>query len=124
MGQLPQRTTEGTWKYTLTAAAREAAGFLTMEEYVRRCQNTVSQYIAACYHHRIPTHTPRLLSEPSHRSNSDHTAIYCVTVFWHRLTYSSIVKKPAASLAAAVKVYFHVPSVVLRGSCPTSRLST
>ena len=46
-GQLPQRTTEGTWKYTLMVAAREAAGFLTMEEYVRRCQNTVTQYIAA-----------------------------------------------------------------------------
>ena len=30
----------------MAAAAREAAGFLTMEEYVRRRQNTVAQYIA------------------------------------------------------------------------------
>ena len=45
-GQLPRRTADGTWKYTSTAAAREAAGFLTMEEYIRRCQNTVAQYIA------------------------------------------------------------------------------
>ena len=45
-GQLPQRAMDGTWKYTSTAAAREAAGFLTMEEYVRRRQNMVAQYIA------------------------------------------------------------------------------
>ena len=38
--------------------------------------------------------------------------------------YSSIVKKPAAPLAAAAEVYLHVPSVVLRGSCTVSRLST
>ena len=44
-GQLLQRTTDGTWKYTSLAAAREAAAFLTMDEYVRRRQNTVSQYI-------------------------------------------------------------------------------
>ena len=35
-GQLPQRITNGTWKYTSAAVAREAAGFLTMEEYIRR----------------------------------------------------------------------------------------
>ena len=44
--QLPWRTTDRTWKYTLAAAAREAEFFLTMEEYVRRRQNTVAQYIA------------------------------------------------------------------------------
>ena len=42
---LPQRTTDGTWNYTSAAAAREAAVLLTMEEYVRRRQNTVAQYI-------------------------------------------------------------------------------
>ena len=31
-GQLPRRTTDGTWKYTSAAAAMEAVGFLTMEE--------------------------------------------------------------------------------------------
>ena len=46
MRQLPRRTTDGTWKYDSMAAAREAAGFLTMEEYVRRRQNTIAQYIA------------------------------------------------------------------------------
>ena len=45
-GKLPLRTTDGTWKYTSAAAAREAVSFLTMEEYVRRRQNTVAQYIA------------------------------------------------------------------------------
>ena len=45
-GQIPQRTTDGKWIYTLAAAAREEAGFLTMEGYVRRFQNTVAQYIA------------------------------------------------------------------------------
>ena len=45
-GQIPRRTTDGTWKYTSAAAAKEAAGFLKMEEYVRWCHNTVAQYIA------------------------------------------------------------------------------
>ena len=31
IGQLPKRTTNGTWKYTLAAAEREATGFLTMK---------------------------------------------------------------------------------------------
>ena len=44
-GQFLQRKTDGTWKYT-SAAAREAAGLLTMEEHVRRHQNMVAQYIA------------------------------------------------------------------------------
>ena len=45
-GQLLRRTTDRKWRYTLSAAAREEAGFLTMEEYVRRHHNTVAQYIA------------------------------------------------------------------------------
>ena len=45
-GQLLQRTTVDTWEYTSAAAAREAAGLLMMEEYIRRRQNTVAQYIA------------------------------------------------------------------------------
>ena len=45
-GQILRRTMDGTWKYTSSAAAREAAGFLAMEEYVRRNQNTSAQYIA------------------------------------------------------------------------------
>ena len=45
-GKLPRRTTGGMWRYTSAVAAREATGFLTMEEYVRRRQNTVTQYTA------------------------------------------------------------------------------
>ena len=45
-GKLPRRETDRTWKYTLAAVATVAAGFLKMEEYVRRRQNTVAQYIA------------------------------------------------------------------------------
>ena len=45
-GQLLQRTTDGKWRYTLASAALEAAVFLTMEEFVRRRQNRVTQYIA------------------------------------------------------------------------------
>ena len=45
-GHILRRTTDGMCKYTLVAAAMEAAGFLTMEENVRRRQNTVAQYIA------------------------------------------------------------------------------
>ena len=44
-GRLPQSTADGMQRYTLAAAAREEAGLLTMEEYVRRLQNTVTQYI-------------------------------------------------------------------------------
>ena len=43
-GKLPRRTTDGTWIYTSAAAAREAAGFLTMEEYFQaepECGHTV-----------------------------------------------------------------------------------
>ena len=32
--------------YTSVATSREEAGFLTMEDYIRRRQNTVAQYIA------------------------------------------------------------------------------
>ena len=46
MGQLQRRTMDGKWRYTSEAMAREEAGFLTMEEYVRRHHNTVAQYIA------------------------------------------------------------------------------
>ena len=44
-GQLLQRKKYGAWKYTSSAAARYAGGFLMMEEYVRQGQNTVTQYI-------------------------------------------------------------------------------
>ena len=46
MGRLPQRTSNGKLTYTSSATAREEAGFLTIEEYIRRRQNTVAQYIA------------------------------------------------------------------------------
>ena len=45
-GQLTRMATDGARKYTLAVSAREAAGFLIMEEYFRRLQNTVAQYIA------------------------------------------------------------------------------
>ena len=37
----------------------------------------------ACYHYRIPTRTPGVLSNPSHRSSPDHVAMYCATLFCH-----------------------------------------
>ena len=46
MGRLPQSTPDGRWTYTSAATERSEAGFLTMEEYIRRRQNTVAQYIA------------------------------------------------------------------------------
>ena len=45
-GRLPWRTPDGKWIYTSAATTREEAGFLAMEEYIRRRQNTVAQYIA------------------------------------------------------------------------------
>ena len=46
MGHLPRRKPERKWTYTLAATAREDAGFQTIEEYIRRRQNMVVQYIA------------------------------------------------------------------------------
>ena len=46
MGRLLLRTSDGRWIYTSAAAAREEALLLTMEEYIRRRQNTVAHYIA------------------------------------------------------------------------------
>ena len=43
---IPRRTQYGKWRYTSTETAREEAGFLKMEECIRRHQNTVAQYIA------------------------------------------------------------------------------
>ena len=80
--------------------------------------------ITACSHHNIPTRAPGSLSDPSHMSNNYRVEIYCATVLWRHLTYYSIAKKPAASLDIAVKLYFHVLSVILRMSCPVSRLAT
>ena len=45
-GRLSWRTSDSRCRYTSTAAAREESGFLTIEEYIRRWQNTVAQYIA------------------------------------------------------------------------------
>ena len=45
-GQLLRRRADGKWEYNSTATAREEAGFETMEECIRRSQNTVTQYIA------------------------------------------------------------------------------
>ena len=45
-GRLPRRTPDGKWIYTLAVTSREEAGFLKMEEYIRRRHNTVAQYIA------------------------------------------------------------------------------
>ena len=44
-GRLPRRTLDRKWTYTSAATAQEEAGLLTMEEYIRRRQNTVVQYI-------------------------------------------------------------------------------
>ena len=45
-GRLLRRTPDGNWTYTSAATERDKSGFLTMEEYTRRRQNTVAQYIA------------------------------------------------------------------------------
>ena len=76
------------------------------------------------YHLRIPTCTPGALSDPSHRSNGDHVAMYCSTVFWRRRVYDSIVWNPASSLAVNAEVYVHLPLGFRCRSCPTIRLDT
>ena len=79
----------------------------------------------SCSDHLIPTLAYGSLSDPSHRSNIDRVAMYCATVFWRLLMYSSIVKNPASYLAiASAEVYLHFLSGVLRRSFPVSRLAT
>ena len=50
--------------------------------------------------------------------------MYCETVYWHRLIYSSIFKNPASSRAISAEVYVQFLSGVLRRSRPVSRLVT
>ena len=45
-GRILQRQEDSIWEYTLTAAAREEAGFKAMGEYIWRRQNTVAHFIA------------------------------------------------------------------------------
>ena len=80
--------------------------------------------IITCSRHHIPTRAPGALSGPSHISKSDRVAMYCATVFCHRLIYPPIVKNIASSLAATDKVYLHVLASVLRSSRLISRLYT
>ena len=44
-GRIPQRKLDRKWEYTSEATEREEAGFQMAEEYIRRRQNTVAQYI-------------------------------------------------------------------------------
>ena len=44
--QLPHNKPDRKWTYTSAAMAREEAGFQTMEEYIRQCKATVTQYIS------------------------------------------------------------------------------
>ena len=50
--------------------------------------------------------------------------MYCATMFWFLLVYSSIVKNPTSSRDVAAEVYVHFLSGVLHGSRPVSRLAT
>ena len=45
-GWLLRRKPNRKWTYTLAAMAREEAGFLEMDDYIWRRQNTAAQYIA------------------------------------------------------------------------------
>ena len=44
-GRLLRQKPDGKWTYTSAATAREEVGILTMEDYIRWRQNTVTQYI-------------------------------------------------------------------------------
>ena len=45
-GRLPRKPPDGNCTYISAGTAREEAGLLTMEEYIRRHQNAVAHYIA------------------------------------------------------------------------------
>ena len=47
MGRLLRRKPNRKWTYTSAETAREEEVFQTMEEYIRRRHNTVTEYIAA-----------------------------------------------------------------------------
>ena len=45
-GRLPRQRTDRKWEYiSAAAAAREKAGLVVLEEYIRRRQNTITQFI-------------------------------------------------------------------------------
>ena len=45
IGRLPHQRLDGRWEYTLAEAAREEAGFETMETYVWQRHNMAAPYI-------------------------------------------------------------------------------
>ena len=83
----------------------------------------LARSIPTCPHHCIPTRDPGALSDPSYRSTSVCINMYCVTVFFRRPICSSIIKNTNSSRATASEFYLHLPSGVLRGSRPISRIS-
>ena len=44
--RIPRNKPDRKWKYTSAATARKEAGLQTMEEYIRKRKNTVTQYIS------------------------------------------------------------------------------
>ena len=86
--------------------------------------HTPVRSITTCSHHHIPTCAPGALSNPSHRYHSDLVGMYCTTVFWRCLMYSSTNKTPTSSRAIADEVYFYFLFGVLRRRRPVSRLAT
>ena len=98
--------------------------------YFLASANTTAVYLdppismTTYYHQQIPTRDPFFLSVASHRSRSDHVAMYYATTLCLCLMYVSIVSNPASALAASAKVYCHFPSSCRHRSCPVSRRST
>ena len=74
----------------------------------------------ACSHHRIPTRAPCIRSVASQRSRSNQIAMYCATMFFLCLMYTSIISNPASALAVTVVVYYHFLSARLCRSCPVN----
>ena len=49
-------------------------------------------------HHRIPTRTSSALSDSSHRSSSDHVAMYCAVMFYCHRMYAPFIGTPPPPL--------------------------
>ena len=63
-GRILQRQEDSIWEYTLTAAAREEAGFKATEKYIRKRHNMSAQFIATRLIMELCEGTDRTLMAP------------------------------------------------------------
>ena len=85
---------------------------LSPSDVAAAASRSPARSITTCPHRRIPNRAPGAFSNPPHRPNSDHAVMYCATMIFRRLIYSSIVK--------ILPPYFLTPPRWISSSIPMS----